>query len=154
MAVADYRVGREALSPLARRLWSRFQRLLEISNVERRLLLRAFVTVGATRLTLTTLGTREARRIASVSALGVFQARIDRVAWAVRVAGAHLPAATCLTQAIALQAMLERTGYHSSIEIGVTTNGGLNAHAWVVADGRIVIGGDNAGQYASLGRLD
>jgi len=137
-----------------RRLRSRFQRLSEVTREDRRLLVHAFMTVGATRLALTVLGTRAARRTASFAAFGVPQAKIDRAAWAVRIAGAHLPAATCLTQAIALQAMLERTGFHSLIEIGVTTNSGLKAHAWVVADGRVVIGGDHAGQYASLGSLD
>jgi len=67
---------------------------------------------------------------------------VDEIVWAVRVGSRYVPAATCLTQALAARVMLGREGYDSTLRIGVARaeRGALQAHAWVECDGRVVIG--------------
>ena len=67
---------------------------------------------------------------------------IERIAWAVAVASRYVPAATCLTQALAGQILLAQHGEPAILQIGVAKNeaGNLQAHAWVENRGRIVIG--------------
>jgi len=70
-------------------------------------------------------------------------ASLARMAWCVRNMARLVPAATCLTQALALQKLLHRRGVASELRVGVRRDGpdGLAAHAWVVVDGVVVIGG-------------
>jgi Transglutaminase-like superfamily len=53
-----------------------------------------------------------------------------------------VPYASCLTQALAAQILLAKEGYDSEICVGVgkTELGGFIAHAWVVKDGRVLLG--------------
>lgn len=75
-----------------------------------------------------------------------------RLAWAIRAAARYVPAATCLTQALALQWLLMRSGHVSRIHIGVKKAAGarLEAHAWVECNGQVVIGGPAAYTYIPL----
>jgi Transglutaminase-like superfamily len=68
---------------------------------------------------------------------------LERITWAVAVASRYVPAATCLTQALAGQILLAQHGEPALLQIGVAKNeaGNLEAHAWVESRGRIVIGG-------------
>jgi hypothetical protein len=81
-----------------------------------------------------------------------------RIAWAVRNAARLVPRASCLTQAIATQYLFARSGQRSQIRIGVARDpeGRLLAHAWLVSDGRVVIGGSarDLRRYRSLTDLD
>jgi hypothetical protein len=69
-------------------------------------------------------------------------ARIEKITWAVAVASRYVPAATCLTQALAGQILLAQQGEPAILQIGVAKNkaGELEAHAWVESRGRVVIG--------------
>jgi hypothetical protein len=69
-------------------------------------------------------------------------AKIEKIAWAVAVASRYVPAATCLTQALAGQILLAQHGEPALLQIGVAKNeaGKLEAHAWVESRGRIIIG--------------
>jgi hypothetical protein len=80
---------------------------------------------------------------------------IERFVWAVKVVSRYVPRASCLTQAVAVQALLARAGHESSIEIGVAkdTAQQFQAHAWVVCDNKIVLGGPNVAGYARLTAL-
>jgi len=53
-----------------------------------------------------------------------------------------VPAASCLTQALAMLVLLDWFGHSSELRIGVAKNGAdrLKAHAWVECEGKIVIG--------------
>jgi hypothetical protein len=66
----------------------------------------------------------------------------DQVQWAMSKAQRVVPQATCLPQALAAEALLTRSGLPAQLQIGVkkTPSGKLTAHAWVVSDGRIVVG--------------
>jgi hypothetical protein len=75
----------------------------------------------------------------------------ERAAWAVKVAARFVPAATCLTQALALQSLLLETGHPSTIRIGVAKdNKGFAAHAWVESGAHILIGGGERDRYTPL----
>ncbi len=70
---------------------------------------------------------------------------IDRVAFAIPRMGARVPwKGTCLVQALAAQRWLARHGVGSEIVLGARKTGedGIDAHAWLKAGDRIVVGGD------------
>jgi hypothetical protein len=54
-----------------------------------------------------------------------------------------IPRATCLTQAVAAQAMLARRGDRTLVSVGVRTGnlGNAEAHAWLVRGGEVLLGG-------------
>jgi len=60
-----------------------------------------------------------------------------RFVWAVSAASRRVPAATCLTQSLALHYLLNRAGYDSQIRIGVgkESDSTFCAHAWVEHEG-------------------
>jgi hypothetical protein len=69
----------------------------------------------------------------------------QRLAHYVRRGARLVPGASCLTQALAYQALLHRSGVASTIKLGVRRQGGgLAAHAWVVVDERVALGGTAA----------
>lgn len=130
-------------------------RFLALPRKNQFLLLHAFSLLGAIRVALYIFPFRvllswalhppNNRRKTSFSA--------DQIAAAVSIAAPYVPRATCLTQALAAQVLLSRSGYHSTIEVGVANEppGGFEAHAWVVCEDRIVIGGEQAGTFQRLG---
>jgi hypothetical protein len=66
-----------------------------------------------------------------------------RVALSIRTASALVPKPTCLVQALAAKILLGLRGYASQIEVGVRRTGDtFGAHAWLISDGKVVLGGD------------
>jgi hypothetical protein len=66
---------------------------------------------------------------------------------------AFLPTDTrCLTQALVLTSLLARRGIDSALVLGVTTESGFGAHAWLECGGRPVLpsGGAQFGRLAEL----
>ncbi|MBE2268851.1 MAG: lasso peptide biosynthesis B2 protein [Anaerolinea sp.] len=70
---------------------------------------------------------------------------IDRLAYSVRRMHVFVPRATCLTQALVLQMLLARRGQLSELKVGVAphNSGKIEAHAWVVVRGRVIIGNNH-----------
>lgn len=68
--------------------------------------------------------------------------RIKEAMRFVRMTSRFVPYATCLTQALAGRAMLSRIGQKCQVKIGVdfAQEQILSAHAWLVVDGKIVLG--------------
>jgi hypothetical protein len=68
---------------------------------------------------------------------------VGRVAWAIPRAAARVPwRATCLVQALAAERWLESRGIPSELKLGARKAGeALDAHAWLEAGGRVVVGG-------------
>ncbi|OLE12351.1 MAG: hypothetical protein AUI36_40270 [Cyanobacteria bacterium 13_1_40CM_2_61_4] len=130
----------------------RLKRLAGLTRGERRLLLHALFVVGVARVALWLLPLAMARRVVARIASTRTRMPVGRFVWAVKVASRYLPRATCLTQALAAQALLARAGNESRVEIGVTKDAGqqFEAHAWVVCGNQVVIGGPDVGRYASL----
>lgn len=122
----------------------RLRRLLSIGPSGVALLCGAFVTLIRIRIALWVMPWN---RVATTAA-GTFDAHADRPAvkrleWAVLAASRVVPRATCLTQALALQRLLSRSGYRSSVQIGVRlTDGRFAAHAWVEHDAQSLLSRD------------
>lgn len=70
------------------------------------------------------------------------RASADRVVWAVRTTSRYVPAASCLTQALAAHTLLDRRGLENELRIGVARNERreFEAHAWIEIDGEVVLG--------------
>jgi hypothetical protein len=71
-------------------------------------------------------------------------AAIDAVRWAIGAVAARVPAATCLVQALAGDAMLRRRHLAPEVCLGVRVrrNGAapIEGHAWVECDGAVAVG--------------
>lgn len=68
-----------------------------------------------------------------------------QLAWQVRSLARFVPHASCLTQALTLQTLLHRRGIASELKLGVrrTDKNGLAAHAWVICEGKVLLGGSS-----------
>lgn len=80
----------------------------------------------------------------------------ERIAWAVNTIAAYIPAESCLTRAVAGQALLARHGMPARLAIGVAKDarGRLVAHAWLYIDGHVLIGGDPGDLYTPLPNIE
>lgn len=76
----------------------------------------------------------------------------ERCARAIARAVRLSPGCRCLPRAIATQCLLRRAGFSSNIVFGVAhdQDGGIEAHAWLWSEGRILVGGEAAGRYTPL----
>ena len=130
----------------------KLKRFARLTMAERLLLIRVLLVVGVARATLWLLPIEAARKAVARAAVGTAGQSQERLVWAVRVASRYLPHATCLTQALAAQALLAHSGYPSQVEIGVTKDESrrFHAHAWVVCQGQVVLGGQQVERYNSL----
>lgn len=83
---------------------------------------------------------------------------LKRVAWGIYNAARFVPGASCLTQALSGQILLARRGMISQVRIGVARDeqGRFIAHAWLVSEGRVVLGGaeSNLQRFTPLTDLD
>jgi hypothetical protein len=128
-------------------------RYRQLSPAESRLFFRALALAAALRLGLRLLPFRVLRkwveRFRASSGLrgNLDRRRIRQVAWAVEAASRRLPGTTCLPQAMATHLLLGRLGQDSQLRLGVAFKpaGGLEAHAWVEVQGRVISGGAVAG---------
>jgi hypothetical protein len=130
------------------------------SPAERLLLIKAMCILAGVRAGLSLLPFRLSRVLFGCVrvAMGVRRDKaalpsIAQLVWAVRSASAYVPHATCLTQALAAQVLLERCGYPTRLVIGVAPDhkgeAAFRAHAWLESQGVVVIG-DSAVQYVPL----
>jgi hypothetical protein len=78
----------------------------------------------------------------------------DRIGWAVRNASRLVPAASCLTQALAAQALAERSGYAPELHLGAKHGSeGFKAHAWLDIDSKTIVGGEAKADFIPLTRV-
>ena len=139
---------------------TRLGKFLRLPPADRRLLVTAALLQAAIRLGLTLLSYRKLRwlvdRMALTSTPAAAPVSPERIAQAVTRAGRAVPGATCLTQALAAQVLLERGGHPARVRVGIGRAEGarLLAHAWVECDGRIVLGGADLTRYTPLSALD
>ena len=124
------------------------RRFLRLPAKERALILRLVLLVAAIRLALWTVSFARVQRllrrpfVASAVPSGLVAGLpVDRLEWAVRAASRRVPDATCLTQSLALQFLLARSGRASALRIGVARRGvrGFQAHAWVECEGHTLL---------------
>lgn len=102
-------------------------------------MVRTFLTFGSYRTVLD--------KIADEVAKNTLQSGRDGLlaVWAVRQAAKFVPAATCLTKALSVRWYLAKSGKACTIRVGVlkTDASVIKAHAWIILDGKVVIGGEN-----------
>src|SRR5712672_3472911 len=114
---------------------SRLKRFVGLDLAERMLLVRALFLVSAIRLGLCFLPFRVLQRFVQRQnkKSGEVHSAAGQYVWAVRAVSRYVPGATCLTQALAAQTFLARSGHESHIEIGVRKDeqDRFMAHAWV-----------------------
>jgi len=137
----------------------RIRKFLNLSSGERRLLFRAWILLGVVRLglgLLSFLTLKELlKRVGPMLAGENEKFSIERLAWAIGVTSRFVPKATCLAQALAVHVLLQQAGYQAFLHIGVNgKEGGLEAHAWVQSQGRILIGGFDIDRYTHLLALE
>lgn len=138
------------------RLVRKLGRFLHMSHGRRLLLLEAALLLGGARLVLLTVPFgRVARWLQRGPDSGHPDAATVRaVRDAVTVAARTVPwNAVCLPQAMAAKAMLARRGHGSALHLGAKAEGGLAAHAWLVAGGEIVVGEAGIAGMAPLARF-
>lgn len=141
--------------------WLPLKTFSNLPTAERSLILRTVPLVAAIRMTLWIIPLRRVRRLAKTFEWLHFAVPADlpvsRLEWAVRAASRRIPMATCLTQALALQCLLARSGRNSEVHIGVKmdTEAGFQSHAWVVCEGRMLLSEpDEVADYSPLLALE
>ena len=116
-----------------------------LEPAERRALISAVFLVGGIRVALWLLPVRRVRKILRACEripLAVPpELPVSRLVWAVQAASRRIPMATCLTQSLALQSLLSRTGRSSELHLGVRKDqqSGFQAHAWVECAGATLL---------------
>jgi len=141
---------------------TRVGKFLRLPAADRRLLVTAGLTQAAIRLGLAVLPYRKLNqlvdRLARVRPRRHLDSSVstERIAWAVMQTSRSVPGATCLTQALSAQVLLERRGHPARVRVGIgrTEGARLLAHAWVESEGRIVLGGTDVTRYTPLSALD
>ena len=86
--------------------------------------------------------------------LGEGRASPDECVWAVEAASRRLPWRTvCIEKGLTVQRMLRSAGTDAILHYGARhdqESGKLQAHVWVTVDGRDVIGGGEAADFAQI----
>lgn len=136
----------------------KLHKLVALTSSDRQLLfntifLLTIIRLGLWLLPFKTLRNLLAKVTQTTSKLPTDTVHINKIIWAVKVTSRYLPGKVkCLARALTTQILLERRGYKAQLRIGVAKNEkGLEAHAWVESQGRIVIGGlKDLGRYTTL----
>jgi len=131
----------------------RLAAFLALPGSGRLLLVKAAATLVAVRCALHLVSIERLRAWAGHLREGNRPA--DPIIWSIRTAARHVPGATCLSSALALQRLLSSAGHPSQVHIGVARDAsGFMAHAWLVHDGVVVIGEEEHERYAHLTAWD
>lgn len=110
-----------------------------------RYLVIAWLLLAVYRLSLTIWPYRAVSRLLPPPRVAPAPAwAIARTRWAISAAAPAAFRSTCLPQAMAANALLSLQGYASIIRVGVRRGdqGQVQAHAWVLAGGVVVVGDD------------
>jgi Transglutaminase-like superfamily len=131
---------------------------LRMSVAERRLIYEATLMLALARLIVLTvpfrLITPWLRRAPATESCD--QKLLLAVRRALTIAARNVPwSVVCLPKALAAKVMLARRGCGSAFHLGATfdSNGRLIAHAWLVADGQVVIGAPGISGMSTLARF-
>ncbi|MCL6566518.1 MAG: lasso peptide biosynthesis B2 protein [Acidobacteriia bacterium] len=132
----------------------RLRRYLGLPAAERRLFHRALAAVVRVRVRLWLLPFAVIRRqIDHESAPRSAPRQLwtpEQIARAVRRAGRCVPRASCLVLALAARELCAEAGHPTRVHVGVRPGGKFAAHAWLECAGRVLLGGEDADDYAPL----
>jgi transglutaminase-like putative cysteine protease len=112
-----------------------FDRWRALSPDAQRLTMRSAMVIGAAVVAIRVFDVERTLRIASRPVHGRAKTVIGEVVTAVDRAGRYVPGGTCLPKSVALAWMLRGMGVDATVRIGVRTDEGFEAHAWVEAEG-------------------
>jgi len=137
---------------------NRVRRFFYLSQPDRRLLAEAALLLLLARFALRFLPFRIVIRLVELASMNRRREMPStdspgRVGWAVTRARDCVPLfATCLTQALAAQVLMQRRGYPARLCMGVRkSNAGVfQAHAWLDWQGQIVIGGSDVALFTAF----
>ena len=119
-------------------------KFLALPSTDRALLLQSIVLLGFARVALWILPFNTARRLLTRGAHGRAGSvtTAERIGWAISVGKRFVPGANCLPQALAAESLLMQAGHPVDFRLGVakTSNGQIEAHAWIESSGRLVVG--------------
>ncbi len=125
-----------------------FKTWIQLSPAYRLLVLQAGVLVWGFRLglwllpfaQLRPLPDRLTRRFKKFTPRHKFP--VKTLAWSIKLTARRIPKATCLTQALAAQTLLQLYGYEARLCIGATLDGkrNLSAHAWITHKQEVILG--------------
>lgn len=125
--------------------WMRLGRLRQL------LLIEASIALAAASAAVRLLPFKRAVRLGSRSLSAVrLQDVTPDARWAVKTAAHRLPwKAVCFQQGLALQWMLRRRGVDARLHYGIARDeaGELEAHVWITAGDRVIIGEDEAPRF-------
>lgn len=120
---------------------------------------RVVPVVVATRALLAVFPYRVVTRLFAPAPAGAYPLHRRRAVTTIRVAHwagrTFLADRPCLSQALAARWLLARDGYPTTLHLGVRQGAaGIEAHAWLEHDDRIVLGGtDSRALYVPLTRI-
>lgn len=137
-----------------------FYKFVRVPWDEKMLLLSAAITLLAVKAAMMTAGVTTVRRITGrTRAFGRGspgtspRPSAQRIGWAVLAASRRIPGTrNCLVRALATEHMLGRRGYPCEVKIGALRDeaGKIAAHAWVIAQGQVVIGDFELDRYVPV----
>jgi transglutaminase superfamily protein len=127
----------------------RFLKFIKLSKTDQLLLARAWGVLWVIKLGLWVVPFRNMKRFLTNENYPVRRGKekvkipVKRVAWTVSMASRYVPnGKNCLLRAATTHHLLKRIGHPSVLHIGVdsSTQGTLDAHAWVESNGEVVVG--------------
>lgn len=107
------------------------------------LYLRVWLSLTGVRLRLSSLGYASFEKLPIKTCSHRTRFSPSLVAAVVQRVARFVPGALCLAQAVTAQRMLARFGFDTTMRIGVKSEpgGNLKAHAWLMFDDRVILGG-------------
>lgn len=135
----------------------RLAKFRKLPNSDKLLLVAVFALVAVTRAALTVTPFRHLRNIIdriNLRTRPIHSQTPERLIWAVKAVSQFVPGATCLTQALAAEILYATRGDLARTCYGVARNavGNLEAHAWLEAGGKVVLGAVETGKFTPLVR--
>lgn len=119
------------------------RKFIELPSGDRALLVRSVMLIGLARVALWILPFNAARRLLTPRAgRRMTSVTTEKIGWAISVGKSFVPMASCLPQALAAESLLVGAGHPVEFRIGVakTSDGQIDAHAWIESGGRLVVG--------------
>lgn len=135
------------------------QKLLNLAQRDRWLIIRTLLLLGTIRLGLKLLPFQTLRRLFKKISQPreklqeIDKTFVNKVSWAVKRVSRYIPGTQCLAQALATQVLLEQQNYPTQLCIGFarSEHGQISAHAWVECKEQVVIGGTrNMNRYITV----
>jgi Transglutaminase-like superfamily len=141
-----------------KRLRDRLQKLIHLQPRERFVLIEAWILFVAMDLALrmmpfkALLACLNASRLKRETNAHALHPSLPRLIYLVISAGRAVPVSvTCLKQALVLSWLLGRRGLRTTIQIGVSSQGGtFTAHAWLEKQGEVIFGLPGEERYHPL----